>query len=443
MQYPANITAQKILKLLHDYELEIERNLEIKIPDDYLRETTKKLSRITNPLMQRDQIKYIVNNFLYECTYYVMSVILHSQIQKKADQIANQVVKLLKNSIKHDPILKNKKIKQSAANKTTKSSKSNTKQETEKMIKEIQYAEYKKIRELLDEQSALVKRQVDVIMNRLLILPLHNVTQLITTVIDGAEVNVDYSELLNHLQRFKLQKQYQSVTTMLDSVIGYFRDNDKRYWYTGFDQKIFVLNNFSDDVPYMPYYKLEKMFENSIKPEDAKYFADIDFLTNTQQILLDNITYLQITPTQMLMPVPSKFKNKHQQYLLTPKIIEGKIGLNAVPADFLKTLVNLQIGELIKPKTVKIPSLIVALRNPNLSLKASVIILSDVVIYGLESDLKQEALPQQYIYEFYASNIWIRDYGIGTTVPAHDLLNKLFIQQQTTWTNLVNKNQEF
>lgn len=90
----------------------------------------------------------------------------------------------------------------------------------------------------------------------------------------------------------------------------------------------------------------------------------------------------------MLMPVPSKFKNKHQQYLLTPKIIEGKIGLNAVPADFLKTLVNLQIGELIKPKTVKIPSLIVALRNPNLSLKASVIILSDVVIYGLESDLK-------------------------------------------------------
>ena len=198
-------------------------------------------------------------------------------------------------------------------------------------------------------------------------------------------------------------------------LIEMFRYNDAQYCFNSFDQKVFISRNIGDPNT-LTYEQLEKITKTKVRGEEN---------TEHQAVYLDNITYLQITPAQNLIPTTTVFDGTHVQYLLTTRAIEGKIGFNATPINFFEALVNLDYGTRYKQNAVKVDNILVILSNPSMTLRVSAIILCDVVIHGFESELRQEALPQQYIHNFYAKDMYLKDFKVNETRKFHPLFQNL------------------
>ncbi len=192
--------------------------------------------------------------------------------------------------------------------------------------------------------------------------------------------------------------------TINEYILSLYRQQQSKSFYNGFDQSIYASQHL---------FKSRPSIDDLIKVLNSSVY-------------LDNATYLNVTPSQQLIPVHDVFKTEQSSYIVSTKAIEGKIGLNQTA----KTLIDVLSDPMIyiaKPnKTgVVINSLIVILMNEKTFQHMSAIILSDVTVYGFETNWQQESLPSQYIHSFVAKDIIFADYSYIEMKKHHTILKYL------------------
>ncbi len=200
------------------------------------------------------------------------------------------------------------------------------------------------------------------------------------------------------------KEQQISSKQVFDYLLSVYSRLYSLQYYNGFDQKVYASSYAFNSEPA---------------------FSVLMSAVSEYSICLDNISYLNISPQQSVIPVHDVFKQQHQQFLLSVKYIEGKIGFNQSVGSIFEILISKEIGKPDKiPYSVNVPSLIVLFKNDKLFQHVSQIILSDVLIYGFETALQQDPMPQQYVHSLTAKEIYFSDYSVSDTKWYHKLLKK-------------------
>lgn len=214
---------------------------------------------------------------------------------------------------------------------------------------------------------------------------------------------------MNELSTIEQYLQYRNT------IISTFMYSQERYQYNGFDQHIFVSQYDFPDLN-----DLYDVMKN---------------LKNGQSFLLDQITYIEINPAQNVIPLTSVFRAKPTAYAVTTKSIEGRLGFNTTQQDFTSGLLSIEagdkpVGKIYKRNAIRVPSLLILFYNNKMIQHMSAILLKNVIIYGFEQQVQQEAQPGQFIYNFSQSDMNMFDYPVSQQIYYHNILQKFVTQEE-------------